>query len=157
MILPVLKETSFKTNLTNHCYFYNMGVGNKSKLNLRIKLEIRTIPLTSSNTGEKSLCGFNPDFPPPVTAQFEATHDALPDTGVRFRVGHTPRHLGDFCSFQTTLLEIRFFKNKLNSALLLILGFSRQLTDWLASRQKIMRMNVALGAVYLLPMQRGLH
>lgn len=33
-------------------YFYSMGVGNKSKLNLKIKLEIRTIPLTSSNTGK---------------------------------------------------------------------------------------------------------
>lgn len=91
--MPVLKEMSFKTNLRNHWYFYSMGVGNKSKLDLKIKLEIRTIPLTSSNTREKSLCGFNTDFPPPVTAQFEVTHNALPDTGVRFRVDHTPRDL----------------------------------------------------------------
>lgn len=70
-----------------------MGVGNKSKLSLEIKLEISTIPLTSSNTGEKSLCGFNPDLSPHITAQSEVTHDGLPDTGVRFRVDHTPRHL----------------------------------------------------------------
>lgn len=70
-----------------------MGVGNKRKLNLEIKLEISTIPLTSSNTREKSLRGFNLDFPPPVAAQVEVTHNAPPDTGVRFRVDHTLRHL----------------------------------------------------------------
>lgn len=44
--LPVLKETSFKTHLKPHQYFYSMGVGKKSKVNLEIKLEISTTPLT---------------------------------------------------------------------------------------------------------------